>query len=966
MSVDLHRRRGARNSFGPALAETPDRWQRIEAIVMEAIERSTAARAAFLEDACGDDPGLRQEAESLLSHAGEADRVLADAVEGSAVLFQSDAPDAWGLGLAEGERIGAYRIIRQIGRGGMGTVYLADRDDEFHKQVAIKLVTRGMDTAALLDRFRHERQILARLEHPYIAHLLDGGSTADGRPYLVMEYVEGQPITAYCLQNRLGTRERIELFRKVCAAVQCAHQNLVVHRDLKPGNILVDAGGVPKLLDFGIAKLLGSEDAPQLTVAAGGLHMLTPDYASPEQVRGGAITTASDVYSLGAILYELLSGVRPHRFRNNNLAEIERAICVDDPERPSTASRRAAAQEATAAAPLQAGDLDNVILMAMQKEPARRYGSAAELSEDLRRYLADLPVQAREDTAFYRAGKFVRRHGPTVAAGLLLVATLAGGVTVSTIEARRAQRRFNEVRSIAHAVLYDVYDAIRDLPASTKAREVVVKTALQYLNGLAREAAGDPGIQLELAEAYLRVGDVQGHATGSSLGRTEEALESYRKAMQIGDELARRRGGSPRIELVRMESRERIGDILAAQKRESTAALKVYGQGAAIGEAAARNDPSNRESLRDLSSLYVSMARVDPNSAGSIASARKALPILERVAAGNPGVEEDRQALSEGYSNLGQGLTLANELGEALEYLRKAVGVRESLAAAHPENARYQRQLMIAYSKVGDVLGPILPSLEDPAGALDNYGKMLAIAEKLAAADPANPRLAYDRAMALLKTANAIPPENGEAAIEMLGQARAIFESLAKTGPDQPRLRYSLCAVWQFLARRQAHAGDAAGALRSYREEMRIIEEMLASGAQDLQLQRALWTSCQELAKAQAAARQRADAIDLARKAIAAAEAARAIDPSNAVTQSLLPQAYATAGAVRATLAAAPGAPAAERREDWTEARDAFQKSAGGWEQIHPIHGWPKDRDAPLAHARAEAARCAAALAVLR
>ena len=214
----------------------------------------------------------------------------------------------------------------------MGTVCLAERDDaEFNKQVAIKLVTRGMDTAALLRRFRQERQILARLEHPYIAHLLDGGSTGDGPPYLVMEYVDGTAITAYCAARQLGTRERVELFRKVCAAVQSAHQNLVVHRDLKPGNILVDSNGLPKLLDFGIAKLLGPDEGPQLTMGAGGMQLLTPDYASPEQVRGEAITTSADVYALGAILYELVTGVRPHRRRTYTATEIERAVCEQEP-----------------------------------------------------------------------------------------------------------------------------------------------------------------------------------------------------------------------------------------------------------------------------------------------------------------------------------------------------------------------------------------------------------------------------------------------------------------------------------------------------------------------------------------------------------------------------------------------------------------------------------------------------------
>jgi tetratricopeptide (TPR) repeat protein len=619
----------------------------------------------------------------------------------------------------------------------------------------------------------------------------------------------------------------------------------------------------------------------------------------------------------------------------------------------------------TGAPPLKAGDLDNIILMAMHKDPARRYSSVAELSEDLRRYVENLPVRAREDTLFYRARKFTRRHSTVVAAGALLLATLAGGVTVSTIEGRRAQRRFNDVRSIAHAVLYDVYDAIRDLQGSTKAREAVVKTALQYLNGLAREAAGDPDIQLELAQAYLRVGDVQGNAFSSSLGKTDEALETYRKATKIADELARRHPGA-KNDLVRMEARQQIADILATKKLNFVAAREIYREGIAIGETVTRNNPADREGLKQLASLYLSVARENSNSAAAIATGRKALPILEFLTAGGPRDDEEREALSDAYSILGSGLMNGNELEEALQCFRKSVHLREPLAAAHPDNMRFQRDLMISYSKMGDLLGPILPSLEDPKGALENYRKMLAISEKLAAADRGNPRVEFDHGMALVKIGNAFLPEEGDAAMRALGEARAIFESRPNGAVNEQMVRYGLGSVSHFMALRQQHAGDMAGAMRSYREAIRINEALLANGTPHLQLQRALWIDYQELGKAQATLHQRADALDSVRKAVAAAETARSIDPSNAVTQSLLPQAYATEGGIRARFAGASGAPTAQRREDWTEARTAFQRSADGWEQIHPQRGWPKDRDTQLSHSRAEASRCAASLAALR
>ncbi len=939
---------------------TPERWARVETILAQALEREPGIRGAFLREACGDDQALREEVESLLSFDSAAEHVVAGAVQQAAEMLELEASE-----VVQNGRIGVYRVIREIGRGGMGTVYLAERDDDqFHKKVAIKLVTRGMDTSALLERFRQERQILARLDHPYIARLLDGGSTPEGRPYLVMEYVEGQPITTWCVENHASVRQRLELLRKVCSAVQSAHQNLIVHRDLKPGNILVDSEGTPKLLDFGIAKLLASPDYPDLTIATGGMLMLTPDYASPEQVRREPITTATDVYALGAILYELLTGIRPHRLKDYTPMEIERAICNDEALRPSTAARRAA--EPGHGPLIKPGDLDNIILMAMSKDPVRRYASAAELSEDLRRYLGDMPVQARQDTITYRTRKFLRRNKATLTAAFLVLVTLAGGITVSTIEGRRAQRRFADVRGMAHAVLFEIHDSIRDLPGSTKARELVVKTALQYLSGLSREAAGDPDIQLELAQAYERVGDVQGNAITGSLGHTEEALDSYRKAERLADELAQRRPGLAKAALIRMSARQNIGDIYARRGDNMAAALAIYQQAVDIGERLVESDPQNREAMQSLSSLYVAIAREDNDSTRSIAVARKALPVLERLASADPGNEELRQRLSDGYSMLGRGLLITNQLQGALEQFQRTVDVREELARAHPENYRYQRELMIAYSKVGDVLGPVAPTLDDPVRALASYKKMLAISENLAAADPANARAQFDYAMALTKTGDAYPLDAGSTEAEtLLRKALAIFNTLAQADPSDLGITRNISSIYTFLARRQKHAGNTAEALRSYHEVIRIDEGLLANGSRNVPALRGLWRACNESARMLADRNQRAEALDLVNKAVAAAEAARTADPANAVTQAMLPEARANEAAVYEHLAGNTRQPATQRRSDWTRAVQAYRAAADGWQQIQPQQGWPKDRDAQLAAAREGSIRAAAALANL-
>ena len=406
---------------------TADRWQKAKAIVADAVELSSRTqRAAFVTEQCGDDESLRQEVEALLDTPTGGFDDLAEAVSTPYGQLQA------------GRRIGEYEVIRELGRGGMGAVYLAHRaDGEFDRQVAVKLLKRGIDTDEILARFKAERRILARLDHPNIARLLDAGTTDDGLPYFVMEYVaDGEPLTVFARTHDLSVSARLELFRKVSAAVQFAHQNLVVHRDLKPDNILVTAAGEPKLLDFGIAKLLASdEDAWAMTIP--GEERLTPAYASPEQVRGESITTMSDVYSLGALLYKLLTDKSAHNFSaaRPSATALQRVICQTEPQRPSLA-----VEEPERARALR-GDLDNIVLRALAKAPERRYASAGHLGDDLRRYLEGRPVRARKDTLGYRASKFVARNKVGVAVAALALLTLLSAFVATMTQRNRAERQ---------------------------------------------------------------------------------------------------------------------------------------------------------------------------------------------------------------------------------------------------------------------------------------------------------------------------------------------------------------------------------------------------------------------------------------------------------------------------------------------------------------------------------------------
>lgn len=498
----------------------PERWRQIEEIVQSAIDCAPENRPALLDSACGDDAELRREVESLLAFDEDGGITgpsgFADAIK---VLEER-------VVLQEGSRIGPYRVLRVIGRGGMGTVYLAARaDDAFQKLIAIKILRRGLDTDDVIRRFRSERQILAILDHPNIARLLDGGTTDDGLPYFVMEYIEGEPIDLYCDRRRLTVTERLRLFQGVCAAVAYAHRNLVIHRDIKPGNVLVTKDGVPRLLDFGIAKLLAPGSAPgQGTLT--GVRPLTPEYASPEQVRGGPITTASDVYSLGVLLYLLLSGRRPYREPLSSAADLERAICEEEPEKPSVMVAKAGAAAGQGGARVGPpsvrrrrgdsrdrlrrrleGDLDNIVLMALRKEPQRRYMSVEQLSKDIDRHLSHLPVAARPDTRRYRAAKFIQRHKAGVAAAVLMFLMLGGGIAATLWQAHVARQQRDLARleqakaSRVNAFLQEMvgYSGVTAATANHKAHDATVADMLDdAAQRVETELADQPAVRAEM------------------------------------------------------------------------------------------------------------------------------------------------------------------------------------------------------------------------------------------------------------------------------------------------------------------------------------------------------------------------------------------------------------------------------------------------------------------------------------
>ena len=548
--------------------------------------------------------------------------------------------------------LGDCRVEALLGEGGMGEVYLAE-DTALGRQVAVKLLKRHLGDEVSGRRFRHERRILAGLTHPGIARLYGAAVSPQGRSYLVMEYVEGARLDRYCDGHGLSVSERLALFRQVCAAVNYAHQNLVIHRDLKPANVRVTPAGEPKLLDFGIAKLLETDPVtdgglPTLTLG----DAMTPEYASPEQLRGEPITTASDVYSLGVILYELLTGQRPYQLKSRRPDEIARAICETEPLRPSAVARRSTPDAITGPATHHdpperlrrqlAGDLDNIVAMAMRKEPARRYASVAQLSEDLRRHCDGLPVQARRDTVGYRTGKFVRRNKVGVAAAALVVLALVTGLVATTLEARRADRRFEDVHRLAKSILFELEPQIANLPGSTEVRATLVRRALEYLDGLSREAGNNRDLRRELAAAYAKIGDVQGNPTISNLGDLKAALASYRKGQDLLQSLVKTNPRDAASRDALADSQERLGDIFWWSDQTAKAAAK-YHEALTLRQALLAEQPQSLEYRRGYASVLMSLGDVaawDYHTSEAVGYFRQALP---GPAGGRRGIPPRRQ-----------------------------------------------------------------------------------------------------------------------------------------------------------------------------------------------------------------------------------------------------------------------------------------------------------------------------------
>jgi len=738
---------------------TPEEWKRIRPLLESALELPVAGRAAFLDTACPD-PSLRREVESLiLSH----EQAGMDTLNSMGPL--SFVTEEARFSLPVGKRIGAYEILQEIAQGGMGAVYRAFRaDGQYKQQVALKIVRADIGAGVTASRFRNERQILANLDHPNIARILDGGTTIDGLPYLVMEFIDGLPITDYCDEKRMTVDGRLQLFRTVCSAVHYAHQRLVIHRDIKPGNILITSDGVPKLLDFGIAKIL-DPDLPRgnVTLTAAGLLVMTPEYASPEQLQGKTITTATDVYSLGLVLYELLAGRHAYHFTSRMPYQVARAVLETDPEKPSTAIRRREtteqwAQENTRVSPevvgsLRAasveklerslsGDLDNIVLKAIRKEPNLRYSSADQLSEDIRRHLENLPVLARKSTFAYRCRKYAARHKVGMASAALIALSLLAGIISATREARiarasqlRAEQRFNDVRKLANSLTFEIHDSIKDLPGATKARKILAGDAQQYLDSLSREESGNPSLQHDMAAAYDRLGDVYGYTGAANLGDFAAASQSYEKALAIRETLA---AANPKDARYQMELADEYFRVEGVQESNGdyAGALKTVQRALTVLEktSAGENDPRLQDRIGGQYYFGGSLLERSGNGSEALEDYRKAVLLHEPISADAAANVFSRAHVVADYNGVARMLERRGQTSEAIPVSMKAVNIIKQLSGANPTNATLREYLAESYN----ILADLYQRGKNSSAALENHKTANHIFQQLMIGDPSN------------------------------------------------------------------------------------------------------------------------------------------------------------------------------------------------------------------------------------
>ena len=794
---------------------TPEGWREVSPYLDQALSLPEDERAPWLESFRAARPDLAHLLQDLL----EEHRVLAQK------QFLERSPVS---GTAEssltGQKIGAYTLLSPIGQGGMGSVWLAERSDgRFDRRVAVKFLNFSVAATGGVQRFKREGRILGQLTHPHIAELIDAGLTANGEPYLVLESVDGKHIDEYCDHHQLSVNARIRLFLDVLSAVAHAHANLVVHRDLKPSNVLVSNDGEVKLLDFGIAKLLaeGTDKTTQLTVEGSG--PLTPQFAAPEQITGGAVTTATDVYTLGVLLYILLTGQHPTGTEPHSAAELVKAIVETEPRRASeaiasAASKPQAEKRGTTFEKLSRqlrGDLDTILAKALKKTAAERYGSVTALGDDLRRYLNHEPISARPHTLVYRVRKFVYRNRVVVTLVTVALAAILVGSGGAIYQARIADRRFQDVRKLAHTFVFDLHDEVAKLDGSTKVREIMVQTGLQYLDNLAKNAGGDLELQKEIAAGYMKIGAAQGYPTQPNLGRMADAMASYRKAGDIYERIARKNGAY----LPDLAAYYRSYAGLFRFSDQPQRARELYETAIQTFDRLRARQQLNPEQENIYTRAWCNVGDIDED-VRNFQQAWTEFGRCSELAHAQLKRKREQQSLNMVAESAERVGTAAQELGHLREALQAfdedETAVRE-LLAAEPLDPRLRRTLALMYQFRGRVyFSDAYPDYGDPTRGLENMKLYLQTAQHMLDRDPNNTAAQFSVELAKLKVSYCLQKSDPPAAISLARDSlRMIDQMIASNRGERNRAVAYRAEGLRRLAEAQLNAGRLAEARSS-------------------------------------------------------------------------------------------------------------------------------------------------------
>ncbi len=773
-------------------------WEQLKPILEIALTLETKKRDAYLKSACADNLKLYEEALNLLANDSPVTFELSQAIR----VTQAESY------YQEGQILGHYKLIKEIGRGGMGAVFLAERTDgEYDQKVAIKILQDGHSSDSLIQKLRNERQILANLKHPNIVNILDGGTTEQGIPFIVMEYVEGISITDYVDTHNLGLHEKLHLFQKLCEVISFAHQRIIIHRDIKPSNILISHTGEIKLLDFGIAKILNQQgqsfqETQQL--------FITPDYASPEHIKGQPLTVSSEVYSLGILLYEILTGINPFKSDKKNLSELIDMICTYHPPPPS--------KHNPSKNDKREGDIDNICLKALRKDPGERYQSVDHLSQDISRYFQHLPVTATRDQWSYRAKKFIDRNRIYILSGLLIFLITLAGLFSSLYQAGKAKAMFNDLRGLTGSMLFEFYDGVASLEGATSVKELVVSKTLTYLDKMESRNAGNPDLMNDVSDGYQRLGNIQGNSYYANLGLADDALKSYSKSVKISERLVSNYSKNQKYIFSLAQAYLGIGDITYTLNQLDTT-LSFYKKSNQLLHQLSETYPDSIKYKVILSQSYSRIGDVSGmygysnlgNTTMAISSYNKSVEILDQLVSKDSDNTVLRNTLAVNLSMLASLYTVTGNFVEAIEKGYQSISSLEALMTKEPNNYLRMSNILLAKNALREPLMEVMRSGEALA-LLKEVESQLLESERT---DPQNKFTKTNLAINY-NAIGRVLSENGDYdnAILAFQKAYSITREMNKEAKENPEMLRSTGFTLEFM-------GDAYQANKKYADALK-------------------------------------------------------------------------------------------------------------------------------------------------